>query len=78
MLLMEFKQWYKQWKERTTISPSGRHLGHYHALFVPDGEEKERTFTEEMWIIHYDITNIALLNETSLTRWLLSIVIHWG
>ena len=78
MLLMEFKQWYKQWKERTTISPSGRHLGHYHALLVPDGEEKERTFTEEMWIIHYDITNIALLNETSLTRWLLSIVIHWG
>jgi hypothetical protein len=24
---------YKRWKERTSTSPSGRHLGHFHALF---------------------------------------------
>ena len=73
--LIEFKQGYKKWKERTTTSPSGRHLGHYHALLATDGEAKERTFTEDMWRIHNDITNIALLNETQLTRWLLSIKI---
>ena len=26
---------YKIWDERTVPSPSGRHLGHYHALFEP-------------------------------------------
>ena len=26
---------YKKWNERTATSPSGRHLGHYHALFRP-------------------------------------------
>ena len=73
--LKEFKQGYKQWKERTTASLSGRHLGHYHALLAPDGEEKERTFTEDMWRIHNDNTNIALLNKIALTKWVLSIVI---
>ena len=24
---------YKKWRETTTTSPSGRHLGHFHALF---------------------------------------------
>ena len=27
----------KRWKERTTTSPSGRHLGHLHVLLAPDG-----------------------------------------
>ena len=72
---MEFKQGYKKWKEHTTTSPSKRHLGHYHALLSPDGEAKEIIFSEDMWRIHNDITNIALLNKTPLTRWLLSIVI---
>ena len=71
---MELKQGYKKRKEVTTTSPSGRHLGHYHALLAPDGEAKKRIFSEDMWRIHNDITNIALLNETPLTRWLLSIV----
>jgi hypothetical protein len=26
---------YKRWKERTSTSASGRHLGHFHALFRP-------------------------------------------
>ena len=45
--IKEFKQGYRKWKERTTTSPSGRHLGHYHALFAPDGEEKESNFSEK-------------------------------
>ena len=73
--LNEFKQGYKQWKERTTTFPSGRNLDHYHVLLAPDGESKEGNFSEDMWRIHTDITNIALLNEAPLHRWLLSIVI---
>ena len=26
---------YRSWSEKTTTSPSGRHLGHFHALFRP-------------------------------------------
>jgi hypothetical protein len=26
---------YRRWKERTSTSSSGRHLGHFHALFRP-------------------------------------------
>jgi hypothetical protein len=25
---------YRRWKERTSTSPSGRHMGHFHALFL--------------------------------------------
>ena len=37
---------YKKWNEKTTTSPSGRHLGHFHALFrafsyTDDNEKKE-------------------------------------
>ena len=73
--LKEFKQGYKQWKKLTITSPSGRHLVRYHVLLAPDGESKEETFSEDMWIMHNDIMNIALLNETPLHRWLLCIVI---
>ena len=30
-------QAFKKWKESTTTSPSGIHLGHYKALIEPDG-----------------------------------------
>ena len=73
--LSEFKKGYKKWKGHTTTSPSGRHLGHYHALLTPDGEVKEGIFSEDMWRINNGIMNIALLNDTPLTRWLHSIVI---
>jgi hypothetical protein len=37
---------YKRWKERTNTSPSGRHLGHFHALFRPlkskDDKDRDR------------------------------------
>jgi hypothetical protein len=38
---------YKRWKESTSTSPSGRHLGHFHALFRPlkakNDEDRERS-----------------------------------
>ena len=34
ILLNEYKKEFEIWKEVTTISPSRRYLGHYHALLV--------------------------------------------
>ena len=76
--LNEFKKGYKIWKEGTTTSPSGRHLGHHHAILAPDGvqyDDSNTNFVDTMWCIHNNITNIALLNEEPLSRWLLSLVI---
>jgi hypothetical protein len=46
---------YKRWKERTSTSPSGRHLGHFHALFRPlkakDDEEREQLDALQTYII---------------------------
>ena len=46
--LEDYKSGFKKWKESTTTSPSGRHLGHHHSLLVPDGvhyEEEEQNFS---------------------------------
>ena len=76
--LDEYKKGFRNWKEKTTTSPSGRHLGHHHSLLTPDGvqysEEKE-DFSERMWKLHHNITSITLLNARPLRRWLVSIVI---
>ena len=37
--LDEMKYAFTKWKERTTTSPSGRHLCHYKTLIVSDGGE---------------------------------------
>ena len=36
------KKAYKNWKEKTATSPSGRHLGHFHALLKPDGIDRRK------------------------------------
>ena len=76
--LHEYKQGFKKWKESTTTSPLGRHLGHHHSLLSPDrnqyNEDKEN-FSDRMWNLYHSITSLALLNEKPLIRWLTSIVI---
>lgn len=55
----EFSQGIKRWKERTSTSPSGRHLGHYHAQILPQmGEEPEKV-TSTFIQIHVTILNLA-------------------
>ena len=74
----EYKQGFKQWKESTTTSPSGRNLGHHHSLLASVGTQYNKDkeyFSDRMWHIHRNITSIALLNEKPLVRWLTSIVI---
>jgi hypothetical protein len=66
---------YKRWKERISTSPSGRHLGHFHALFrslkAKDQEEREaleeiRTQIQEL---HSMMLQTAYDNEHCYKRW---------
>ena len=58
---------YKMWNERTATSPSGRHLGHFHALFRPfkydledPGDKLMLEDARELIInVHYMILQIA-------------------
>ena len=73
-----YKKGFRNWKEKTTTSLSGRHLWNHHSLLTPDGvqysKEKE-DFSERMWRLHHKIISIALLNTRPLRRWRTSIVI---
>ena len=69
---------FTKWKERTTTSPSGRHLGHYKALTVSDGEDNNevmKAFSFEMLSSYNVIINAALALGTPLQRWERSIVL---
>ena len=60
---------FTKWKERTTTLPSGRHLDHYKALTVSDGEDKNevmKAFSLEMLSVYNVIINSALALETPL------------
>ena len=37
----EIKKGFKRWKEKTSTSPSNRHLGHYKSLLAADGKSKK-------------------------------------
>jgi hypothetical protein len=66
---------YKRWKERTSTSPSGRHLGHFHALFRPlkanNEEEREKleTLRTEIIELHATMLQTAYDNEHVYKRW---------
>ena len=49
----------EKWKESTTTSPPGRHLGHHHSLSSPDGTQYNKDkedFSDRMWHILHNIT----------------------
>jgi hypothetical protein len=66
---------YKRWKERTSTSPSGRHLGHYHALFRPlkakNDKEREKLddLRQEIIEMHAMMLQTAYDNEHVYKRW---------
>jgi hypothetical protein len=67
---------YRRWKERTSTSPSGRHLGHFHALFRPmktkDDDDRERLegIRTEIIEMHATILQTAYDdNEHVYERW---------
>ena len=66
---------YRRWKERTSTSPSGRHLGHFHALFRPtkakDDKDRERLedIRAEIIELHATMLQTAYDNEHVYKRW---------
>ena len=74
----EFERKIQTWRETTTTSPSGRHLGHYKALFIkplPDSEPElpgQPTFQDKQTFIRRSILaiiNFCLRTGHSLHRW---------
>jgi hypothetical protein len=66
---------YKRWKERTSTSPSGRHLGHFHALFRPlkakDDKDRDRLegIRTEITELQATMLQTAYDNEHVYKRW---------
>jgi hypothetical protein len=78
---------FKRWKEKTTMTPSGLHLGHYKALFSPhtfsfEEESKQKQDLDckqqELLEVSIKLFNKATQNAISLNRWktVHSIVLH--
>ena len=57
--LEDFKKTVKDWKESTSTSPSGRHLGHYKASLLDD----------KVGQMHTDMLNIPITYGFAPTRW---------
>ena len=61
------QQRYRCWSERTSTSPSGRHLSHYHALVKPDAPTPEDDEFDEIdsarqavWLAHHSILKYSI------------------
>jgi endonuclease/exonuclease/phosphatase family metal-dependent hydrolase len=73
----EWSKIIRRWKERTTTSPSGLHLGHHKALLMPhrwtheQGENKNRWDDMQSQILesYLCLLNKALENGIALERW---------
>jgi hypothetical protein len=69
LTLPEMKGAYRNWRESTSTSPSGRHLGHFHALLKPDGLKRDSdeandlaASRDEIWKIHHDMFEFGIQN----------------
>ncbi len=72
----DMKQRYRCWPERTSTSPSGRHLSHYHALLKSDGLSPEDDAFDEIdgsrravWSAHHSILQYSLRHGYCFNRW---------
>jgi hypothetical protein len=68
----EFCNGFKVWRERTTTSPSGRHLGHYKLLLrlqIFDKEDNDINLSMKLMHLYYKITAISAYLGTPLKRW---------
>ena len=67
---------YKKWDTHTATSPSGRHLGHFHALFRPfkynidnAGDKAELEEKRELSIdVHFMVLRIDAVNSRKHTK----------
>jgi ribonuclease HI len=68
----EYINGFKKWNERTTTSPSGRHLGHYKILTrlsVFDENNNNINLSQEILKVYYYIAILTAKLGRSLTRW---------
>ena len=61
----DLQQLFNKWKESTTTSPSGRHLGIYWAIFHHQSSNKKSTIGNNIT----SLLNILIRNGISLDRW---------
>ena len=66
----------KAWRDSTTTSPSGRHLGHYNSLIATinrllDEEEREQLqqIQQDIMSCYIGVINYAIKHRYSLERW---------
>jgi hypothetical protein len=79
--ITDLKAKYKSWNESTSTSPSGRHLGHFKALLIPNPfpasvsnqPNPEHDLFEakrgRIWELHHLMLNYALTHGFPYTRW---------
>ena len=67
--LDDFTKALQKWPEKTSTSPSGRHLGHYKSLLLPIAEDvgdEGNTLLK----LHHNMLQIAVLRRRPYNRWL--------
>ena len=74
----EWKQKFKFWRESTSTSPSGVHLGHFKALIEPiyvvndiqlAPDLEINTMQQDTLELHLRLINLILQSENSIPRW---------
>ena len=76
ILVEEWKDKIRVWREQTTTSPSGKHLGHYKALLSrgsddPQSEEGKYFHDKQTTLVQVcvDMLNYAIHHRYSYKRW---------
>jgi hypothetical protein len=64
----DFKDALKCWKEKTSTSPSGRHLGHYISLMTKIGDDTD-PLGEQILQMHHKVLLIAQYRRKPFERW---------
>jgi hypothetical protein len=68
IMLEDFKDALKCWKEKTSTSPSGRNLGHYISLMTKIGDETD-PLGEQILELHHKMLVIAQYCQKHYERW---------
>ena len=72
MTEQDFRSMIRHWRESTTTSPSGRHLGHYRALLSDIDEDawpKQLPRPIDIFKLHHNMLHLAINHTHVYTRW---------
>jgi hypothetical protein len=64
----DFKDALARWKESTSTSPSGRHLGHYRSVLKDIGDETDKV-ADKILKLHHTMFQLAQYRCKPFTRW---------